>query len=96
MVVDLGRSPVRATGTVQAVVREHPAGVALIVRTDRSEGGRTVTLVVARVTLVLAGEAGHLRLLHQLVQVLDVVDGLLEDLDFGHFLHGSCSRNVLP
>ena len=85
--------PVWGVGAVHAVVREDAAGVTatLIVRTEGAERPRTVALVVALVALLVLS----LGLLHQPVEVLDVVDRLVQDLDFGHFLHGSSSGDVL-
>ena len=79
------------------VVGEDAAGVAVILRTEGGERPAVVSLVVTLVVLLVlnSARAGHLWLLHQPVKVLDVVDGLVEDLYFGHFLHRSSSGYIL-
>ena len=87
---------------VEAVVREHSAGVAvvtLIHRGHRGEGGgglvvRVVSLGVIRVSS-LCLDPSLLLAAQQLVQILDVAHGVTQNLDLGHLLHGGHGGDIV-
>ena len=91
-------------GTVQAVVREHAASVAVVGggggHGGAGAGGQGVAVVggVAAVAGLVARLLLHLVLVEaqEVVQVLDVAHGVPQNLDLAHLLHGGHGGDVLP
>ena len=89
---------------VEAVVTEHPAGVAgiaLVHRGHRGEGGGGLMVGAGVLTMgivvipSLCLDPSLVLAVQQLVKILDVAHSVAQDLDLGHLLHGGYGRNVL-